>query len=163
MKSLLLVISCLLLVLLTPMDKLESDSCAVRLAESCQAEACTPIAAADQASSDMNCEDDSSCHAPTDKLYDDDVLTLLITYDAENDDVVPFRMNSWGHQLRVLTSRIQLRSQHYILLVKKLTRLLSVHLTTLVNHISQFYSSIHSLCWQYAADCYVFAFRQIII
>ena len=155
------------------MDKLAGDGCAFQSAESCQAEACTPIAAADlvlydmdspdQASSDMNCEDDSSCHAQTDKLYDDDILTLLITYDTENDDVLPFRVNSWSRQLRVLTSRIQLRSQHYVLLVKKLTRLLSVHLTTLLNHISQFYSSIHSLCWQYAADCYVFALRQIII
>lgn len=137
MKSLFLLITCTLLMLLASVERMGDSVCSAQT---------TSI-------NDMQ----------EDMLYDDDEVTLLSTYTCQHDDVVPRRINSWGAQLRVLTSRIQWRCQLAILLVKKLTHLLSAYLTTLINHISQFYSSIHSLCWQYAADCYVFAYRQILI
>ena len=142
MRILFLIISCFVLVFLCPVDALDKADRAA-LAEECVGTACE--------SQDI------------DVIYDDDAITLLTTYDCQNDDVVPCRLNRWGRQLRVMTSRVQSHCHNRVLLVKKLIRLLSVHLTTLVHHISQSYSTLRTLCWQYAVDCYVFAFRQIII
>ena len=150
MRGLILIISSLLLMLLTPMDKLMGEQYAVNSLENCRVEGNNSI-------------NDSQVIHSDDVLYDGDVVTLLTTYDFGNDDVVPRRVNQWGQQFRLFTTRLQFRYHSLVLQVKKMTRLLANYLTTLINHISQFYSSLHSLCWQYAADCYVFAFRQIII
>ena len=150
MRGLVLIISSLLLLLLTPMDKWMGEQCAVNLSGDCLTEGNSSL----RDSQDMHSED---------VLYDGDVVTLLTTYDCGNDDVVPRRVNQWGQQLRLFVARLQFRCHSLVLQVKKMTRLLSSYLTTLINHISQFYSLLHSLCWQYAVDCYVFAFRQIII
>lgn len=149
MKSLVLIISCLLLMLLAPIKQLGTDAYAVQYVSSMQAE-------------EVN-QNPTHQQTQEDAIYDNDVVTLLSTYDCGNNDFIPCRINQWGQQLRMLTLRFQLRQYSLVLLVKQQTHLLAAHLTTLINHISQFYSSIHSLCWQYAADCYVFAFRQILI
>ena len=155
MKDLILIVSCLLLMLIAPMNYFGGMSGDIQSTECCVTEG----GFVDK--SDVG--DDILTQQGSAVLYDDDAMTLLMTYHAGNDDVAPFRMNTWGHQLRVLSTRLQFRCQSVVLLVKRLIRLLSVHFTTLVHHITQFYSSIHSLCWQHAVDCYVFAFRQIII
>ena len=150
MKSFVLIISSLLLMLLAPMDKLVGEDCAAMLTDGCLTEKYEQTNFVDYVQSD-------------DILYDQDAVTLLTTYQCGNDDIVPCRINQWGQQLRTFASRLQFRHHSMLLQVKKMTHFLSVYLTTLINHISQYYSSLHSLCWQYAADCYVFAFRQIII
>ena len=142
MKGLFLIISCFMLMLLSPLERVDMDA-PVRMAEN----------------SLMGIEAEEN----TDVLYNDDTVTLLTTFSSLSDDVIPCRLNRLGRQLRVMSSRIQIRCNTLISVVKRLALLLSVHLTTLLNHISQFYSSIKPFCWQYAVDCYVFAFRQIII
>ena len=131
-----------MLVLLSPLERVDAD--------------------ASYLSSDKT-QMDSHDEEVADILYDDDAVTLLTTFNCQNDDVVPCRLNRLGRQLRVMTSKVLFKFHSMVLLVKKLALLLSVHLTTLINHISQFYSTLKLVCWQYAADCYVFAFRQIII
>ena len=101
--------------------------------------------------------------ADTDVLYDGDEMALLDMYQLQNDDLVPFRINQASRQLRILTSRVQCRCHTLLLLVKRLAQQLSHHLSTLVTHFATSYSTLKPLSWQYAADCYVFAFRQIII
>ena len=96
-------------------------------------------------------------------VYDDDAITLLTTYHCQNDNGVPCRLNRWGRQLRVMSARMQIQWLSHVSLVKKITHLLSVYLTTLIHRISQFYSTLKPVCWQYSADCYVFAIRQILI
>ena len=149
MKGLILVLSCLLLFLLIPMNGLVGDGCTGDSALSCLTEGEKVMGDGD----DMQ----------TDILYNDDVLTLLTTYDCQNDDVVPCRLNRLARQLRVMSSRVQMRCHRYSLMVKKLTTLLSVYFSTLINHIIQSYSTLKLVCWQYSSDCYVFAFRQILI
>ena len=149
MKGLILMLSCLLLILLIPMNGLVGDSCT-----------------GDAASSHLMEEEKvmyDGGNTQTDLLYNDDVLTLLTTYDCQNDDVVPCRLNRLAHQLRVMSSRVQIRCHRYSLMVKKLTTLLSVYFSTLINHITQSYSTLKLVCWQYSSDCYVFAYRQILI
>lgn len=141
MKSFFLIFSCLILILLCPVDKLDKADCANLSGDDVEA----------------------VCDAQEDILYDDDAITLLTTYDCQHDDVIPMRLNRWGRQLRVMTSRIQLQCNSHISMVKKITRLLSAYLTTLVHHNSQSYSTLKPLCWQYSVDYYVFAYRQIII
>lgn len=142
MKNLFLVISCLFLTILFHVEEQERT-------------ANVDIQAAEVINTDVD-QDDYV-------LYDDDVITLLTTYDCQNDDVVPCRMNQWGRHIRVLISRIQHQNHRTVLIVKRLTHLLSVYLSTLVHHNSQFYSTFKSICWQFPSDCYVYAIRQIII
>ena len=149
MKELILVVFSFLLVLFASMVNMEQNGCAV-------------LSTRYSLSDDTHSKEIVGDVQP-DILYDQDVVTLLTTYSCQNDDVMPCRMNQLVHQLRVFASRLQLRCQLVVLLLKKLTRFLSEYLTTLINHISQFYSSVNLCCWQYAADCYVFAFRQIVI
>ena len=155
MKGLILIVSCLLLMLIAPTIYLGWTGSAVQSIACCRVES---VSAATGSVSD-----DSSMCSDSDILYDTNAVTLLSTFDSENDDVIPFRMNSWRYQIRTFSSRLQIRYQAVLLLVKKLIHWQSVYLTTLINHISQYYSSIYLFCWQYAADCYVFALRQIII
>ena len=143
MRGIFLFLFCFLFMLVFPLEKVETGESIVLVAEILQTEA----------------EEEET----RDVLYDDDAVTLLSTFSFQHDDGIPSRFNNGGRQLRVLNARVQLRSHALTTLVKRLTLLLSVHLTTLINHISQFYSSVKLLCWHHAADCYVFAFRQIII
>lgn len=149
MKGIILIFSCLLLILLIPMKGLVAESCASDSVTFHMAEGEGLIS--------------DGSDTQTDILYDDNVLTLLTTYDCQNDDVVPCRLNRLAQQLRVMTSRIQLRLSHHILAVKRVVSLLSAYYSNLLNHISQGYSTLKLLCWQYSVDCYVFAFRQILI
>ena len=71
--------------------------------------------------------------------------------------------HSLARHIRVLSTRIQFRYQASVILLKKFLKTLSNHLTTLINHISLSYTTIKFPSWQYATDCYVFAFRHIII
>lgn len=143
MKGLFLLISCCILMLLSSLERVDRDASAYLPSDEMQ------IGSQEEETADV--------------LYDDDTVTLLTTFNYQNDDVVPCRLNRLGRQLRVMTSRVQFRFHSMVLLVKRLALLLSVHLTTLINHISQSYSTLKLVCWQYAADCYVFAIRQIII
>lgn len=150
MRTLGLIISFLLLVSLFPTHQFDWESYVVQSTEN------------NLSNRDYQ-TDDSYDRQQAGVLYDNDELTLLTTYECENDDIIPCRMNQWGQQLRVFASRLQLRFQSIVLQIKRIIHILSVYLTTLINHISQFCSSAYLFCWQYAADCYVFAFRQIII
>ena len=143
MRILLLIFSSILLMHLLPIEKLDVTACAVQASEQ----------------SMMEFDNDNSSGV----VYDEDMQTLLSTISNQADDVASNRLNQWEIQLRILTSRIQYRSHKLILMIKRLILCLSDYLTTLINHITQFYSTLKFIGWQYAADCYVFAFRQIII
>lgn len=166
MKNLLLIFSCLLLVFLFPMEKLEGVNCGAKemvdnemnLGAGNSGNSNHSVCDAELSSDVLYCAE-----GDVDVVYDDDVITLLNTYNSPNDDVIPTCLNQWGRQLRILTSRLQFRYLSITLQVKRLTHLMSIYLTTLINHISQSYSTLKQPCWQYASDCYVFAFRQIII
>lgn len=152
MKNLLLIMTCLLFVFLYPAEKLGGEGYADK----------------NRVNSEMNTPGNDSFaeeigQDAEDMLYDENAINLLATYNSPNDDVIPTRLNRWSGQLRVLTSRLQWRCHSITVEVKRLTHLLSIYLTTLINHTSQSYSTLKQLCWQYAVDCYVFAFRQIII
>ena len=143
MRILLFIFSCVLLMHLFPVEKWDAIACAAQTSENTMAELKS---------------DDAS-----DILYDEDTRTLLSTILNQSDDVIPSRLNQWEVQLRVLSSRLQHRSHRIVLMVKRFILCMSDYLTTLINHITQFYSTLKLFGWQYAADCYVFAFRQIII
>lgn len=134
MKGFILAISCFLLMLVLPMDTLVGD-------------------VATQ-------EPDVCCLTEEGQLVNEDVVTAD---DMLYDDVVPCRQNRLAQRLRTMSWRIQFRILNERLVVKRITSLLSVYYSILVNHISQSYSTLKLLCWQYSVDCYVFAFRQILI
>ena len=71
--------------------------------------------------------------------------------------------NTANWQVRPFHSRQPYRPLPHSHQVRKRTKMLSDHLTTLINHITLNYTTIRIPCWQYASDCYVFAYRHILI
>ena len=90
-------------------------------------------------------------------------IVAIKAMSSRTGDIMPHDTYSLARHIRVLTTRVQFRYQNTVILLKKFLKTLSSYLTTLINHISLSYTSIKFPSWQYATDCYVFAFRHIII
>ena len=67
------------------------------------------------------------------------------------------------HQLRHLSSRLQLRQNPHGLHTNKAIQRLLLYLTTLINHITQSFTTLKIVNWQRSSDFYVFAYRHILI
>ena len=88
---------------------------------------------------------------------------LLAEDDRPETPMVRCNLHSMLMHMRVMNSRIQWRSNANVLIAKKLVRTMATMLAMQTNHEAQTFNSLRRTNWQYAADCYVFAFRQILI